>query len=685
MKLSKKQLELKSGLRKEWIISNGIGGFASSSVIGANTRRYHGLLIAPILPPARRHLFISKLDESIRIGNENFELYTNLCKNYVSEGYKYLEKFEKEFIPIYTYKIGKAKIVKKISMIYGRNTVVVVYNVKTAENDVTLTLAPIVNFRDFHSMSTNRTDFSVKQTISGNKVRLEIDGNSYTPMYTYVNDGTYIEHKNDVFKNMYYLKEDERGFMPEENLVVSGRYEIDIPANTEKTITFVGSLEDNTENVDGEKVVKEEIERLKKVVKQTELVNSDKKLSKETKEYNQFIQDLLISADSFMLYRPSFGTKSIIAGYPWFLDWGRDTFIAFEGLLLITKRFEDAKQVIRTFIRDIKAGLVPNGYSGFDGRPMYNSVDAALLLFEVINKYLEYTDDYEFVQNEVYEKLKDIIENYSKGTNLDNNNIYLDKDGLIVSGTEKTQNTWMDAKIGDYVVTPRNGKVVEVNALWYNALKILEKLSEKFNEENLAVNYKEMAKKCKTAFNKKFYNSRRKCLYDVLGDGKIRPNQLFALSVSYPVMNLTSENAKSVFNTVTDKLLTRYGLRTLSRIDEGYIGIYEGDAFKRDMSYHQGVSWVWLLGLYSDAFENMIKAEKNKKEQENMKERYKLFVQNVYNTFKKELYDEDAVQSISELYNSKPPYTPGGTCSQAWSVSEVLKICVKSEYLGINK
>lgn len=253
----------------------------------------------------------------------------------------------------------------------------------------------------------------------------------------------------------------------------------------------------------------------------------------------------------------------------------------------------------------------------------------------------------------------------------------MDSDGLLVSGTDQTQNTWMDAKIGDYVVTPRNGKVVEINALWYNSLKTLESLAKRFGEEDVAESCKLVAKKCRTSFNKNFYNPRRKCLYDVLGDNKIRPNQLFALSTTYPIMTLSSEKAKNVFNTVTDKLLTRYGLRTLSRIDDGYIAEYEGDSFKRDMSYHQGISWVWLLGLYSDAFVNMIKAEKDIKEKKSMQERYKIFKDNVYTTFKKEINDEEAVQSISELYNSKPPYLPGGTCSQAWSISEILKIIVK--------
>ena len=678
MKLSKKQLDLKAGIRREWLISNGIGGFASSTVLGANTRRYHGLLVAPLLPPASRHLLISKVDESITIGNEKFNLFTNICRNYISNGYKYLDSFEKNYIPVFNFEVNNVKITKKVTMVYGRNTVVVVYTVKTDEKDAVLTLAPIVSFRDFHQMNTN-VYYTLNQQIDGRKVRIEVNGNAKTPIYTYVSEGNYIEHINDTFQNIYYLKEDERGFMPEENLVVSGRYEIFIPAKTTKTITFVGSLEDNTENVDGEKAIADEIKRQKDMIKSTGLIKEGKVSSKDEKVYNEFIRDLLISADSFIISRPNFGTKSIIAGYPWFLDWGRDAFIAFEGLLLVTKRFEDAKQVFKTFTRDIKQGLVPNGYSGFDGRPMYNSVDASLLLIEQVNKYIKYTNDYDFVKKELYASLKDIIENYCKGTNLANNNVFLDKDGLISSGTHQTQNTWMDAKIGDYVVTPRNGKVVEINALWYNSLKTLEDLSKKFGEEDKKEEYKKLANKCKTAFNKKFFNDRRKCLYDVLGDGKIRPNQLFALSTTYPVMNLNSENAKAVFNTVTDKLLTRYGLRTLSRLDEGYIGTYEGDAFKRDMSYHQGVSWVWLLGLYADSFQNMIKAEKDKNEKNNMKQRYSIFVDNVYTTFKKELYDEENIQSISELYNSKPPYTPGGTSAQAWSVSEILKIVIKGK------
>ena len=252
------------------------------------------------------------------------------------------------------------------------------------------------------------------------------------------------------------------------------------------------------------------------------------------------------------------------------------------------------------------------GYSGYDNRPLYNSADASLLLFEQVQKYAEYTSDYEFIKQEIYPVLEKIIEAYSGKIDVDDNNIYLDEDGLISSGTEYTQNTWMDAKIGNYAVTPRNGKAIEINAMWYNALKIMESLSTKFENKQKATNYKKMADKCKKSFNEKFYNKRRKCLYDVLGDNKIRPNQLFSISLTYPVIDPSSEMAKEIFNTVTKKLLNNYGLKTLAKGEENYIEKYEGDSFRRDMSYHQGITWPWLLGIYYNSFKKIVEAQKSK-------------------------------------------------------------------------
>jgi len=676
MKISKKQIELKDCLNKEWIISNGTGGFCSSTVVGANTRRYHGLLIAPLLPPAQRHLLVSKLDESIYVNGEEYNLFTNVCENYISDGYKNLDSFEKEYLPIFTYKVKDIKIVKTICMVYGRNTVVVQYKIKNGKNEAKLTLAPIVNFRDFHQMRTNH-EFSLKQKIDKNKVRIEVDGNASSPIYIFANDGEYIMHQNDTFRNMFYLKEEERGFYPQENHVVAGRYEIILKPRETKEVTFIASLEDNIEQINSQKVIDSEIERQKQIIEKTGLLKTKSKLTKTEKEYNELVKDLVISADSFVINRPLFGTHSILAGYPWFLDWGRDTLIAFEGLLLITKRFDLAKEILLTFTRDIKFGLVPNGYSGFDNRPLYNSADASLLLFEQVNKYLQYTKDYDFIKDNLYEKLKDIIENYSQGIDLDNNNIYIAEDGLLCSGTETTQNTWMDAKIGNFAVTPRNGKVVELNALWYNALRTLENLANRFEEKDVADSCRKVANKHQKTFEEQFYNKRRKSLYDVIGDAKIRPNQLFSLSTTYPVIKPSSEIGKTIFKTVTTKLLTKYGLRTLAKGEDGYIAYYEGDPVKRDMSYHQGVVWVWLIGLYADSFKNIIDDEKDRLEKEKLKIEYEKFVKNVFTTFKNEINNEDGIGSISELYSSQPPYKPGGTFAQAWSISEVLKIITK--------
>lgn len=509
MKFTKEDLNLENGLKKEWLLTNGLGGFASSTIIGANTRKYHGLLIAPLTPPARRYLILSKVDESIQIGNNKYDLYTNIGENYISQGYKYQETFEKDYFPIYKYKVEDVEISKTICMEQGKEVVGVYYKIKNTNKPSKLTIAPIVNFRDFHTMSTNHI-FDVRQIINGTKVKLIIDGKPDFPVYLNLSEGKYIKHENDIFKDMFYIEEGKRGFYPKENHSVTGVYEVELKPNEEKEISFVCGFEENIEEIDVKDILKNEIKRVDNIIEKTDLL----KELEESK--HNIIKELIKASDQFIVYRPSFGLHTIIAGYPWFLDWGRDSLIAFEGLLLKTKRYDIAKEIILTMIRDIKYGLVPNGYSGFDNRPLYNSVDASLLLFEQIQKYLQYTGDYEFVKEKIYEKLQRVIENYIKGIDVDNNNIYLDKDNLISSGTEKTQNTWMDAKYGDYPATPRNGKAVEINGLWYNSLMIMADLTEKMGNVEDVKKYKNLARKCKKSFKEKFYNVKRKCLYDVI-------------------------------------------------------------------------------------------------------------------------------------------------------------------------
>lgn len=671
MKLSKKQLSLEDGITKEWVITNGIGGFASQSVLGINTRKYHGLLIAPLMPPARRYVILSKIDESIEINEKEEILYSNICKNYISEGYKKLESFEKVYIPIFNYQTEDGiKIEKQISMVYGKNVVCIYYKVENTDKDITMKVAPIMNYRDFHCMNTNH-DYNVNQKIIQNKIRITVDGNKILPIYLYSKEGKYIQHQNDTFKNMYYVEEEKRGFYPEEDLFVPGRYEINIKANTTKEFTIVCGLETNIEEIDGKIVIQKEKERLDKIIDASNLIDK-----KQSKNYQEQMRDLVIASDNFVTYRPKFSLHTIIAGFPWFLDWGRDTLISFEGLLLKTKRFDIAKEVLLMMTKDIKYGLVPNGYSGYDSRPLYNSVDSSLLLIEAVSKYLEYTDDYDFVKSNLYTILKNIIESFQKGINVDDSNIFMDKDGLVSAGTPETQLTWMDAKIGNFAVTPRNGKAVELNSLWYNALKVVANLAEKYNDKKVQDEYEKLAKKVRINFNKKFYNEKNKCLDDVIGSEEIRPNQLFALSTTYPVMILSNEKAKEMLKTVSKELYTKYGLATLSKKDPKYIAVYEGDGFKRDTSYHQGITWPWLAGLYAESYKTIIKNEKNKTEKKKLEEEYEKIISNYKKAFAQAM-KEGAIGTISELYDSKPPYLPKGAFAQAWSVSEVIKIMLE--------
>ena len=667
-------LEFEKALKQDWIITNGLGGYSSSSVLGINTRKYHGLLVAPLNPPANRNLILSKVDESFESGGQEYPIYSNIGKDYISKGYQYLRSFEKEYIPIFTYEVDGAIIKKYICMEYGKNTVCVLYNIKNNKKRTKFKIAPIINFRDFHT-TTPDAKFELKQEIKDTKIKIIINNQEQTPIYMRISEGKYVEHFNDIFRNMYYLEEEKRGQDAEENLVVPGIFEIKLRSNEEKFITFICSLEENIDELDGKNIINKEIVRITSELYDSYLLDTKKEYSPK---YKMLMRDYIIASDNFIAYRPAFALYTIIAGYPWFLDWGRDALIAFEGITLIPRRFQVAKEVLLTFVRDIRYGLVPNGYSEYDGRPLYNSADASLLLFEQVRKYLEYTHDYEFLKNQLYDTLKKIIEEYINGIDLDGNNIHLDnEDGLLSSGTLEIQNTWMDAKIGNIVVTPRNGKAIEINALWYNALKIMESFANLYKEKELAKKYSELAKKCKENFIKKFYNKKRKCFDDLVGDNSIRPNQLFSIGLQYPVVEPNSVEAKTAFETVTKKLLTPYGLKTLAKGEKCYREIYEGDQIKRDMSYHQGITWPWLLGIYSDSFLNIINAEKDKIKKKELEEQYSKFVQNVEDTFYNEMYNRSTVGSISELYDSVKPYEAKGAFAQAWSIAEVFRIIEK--------
>lgn len=605
----------------------------------------------------------------LEIDGRKHILYTNMNRDYTSEGYKYLKSFEKEYMPIFTYEVEDINIEKTICLEHGKNIVVVNYKITNKNHNTKITLAPLLNFRSYHYTTTNH-NFIIDQNYKSGKLEVILDNNISNTIYIKVTNAEYIKHENNSYKNMYYIEEENRGFIAEENHAIPGVFEVNIEPNEQKEISIICSLEENIDEIEAPEIIEKEIKRLKKIVKDSLLL--DNKKNKE--EIDNFKKLMLIATDNFITYRPMFRSHTILAGYPWFLDWSRDTLISFEGLLLIPKKFKIAREVLLTCVRDVKFGLIPNGYSDFDNKPLYNSADASLLLFEQVQKYIDYTKDFKFIEDNIYTKLKSIISNYSKGIDLDDNNIYLDIDGLIVSGQENTQNTWMDAKYDGKAVTPRNGKVVEINALWYNALKIMVDLSSKIGDKEASKEYECLAEECKKSFNLRFYNEKKKCLYDVLGDDKIRPNQLFALSLTYPVLDPRSEIAKNIIRTVEEKLLTPYGLKTLAKGEPNYVEIYEGDGFKRDTSYHQGITWVWLLGLYYNSLINMILSEDSKQERDILRVKIKELKKRTEETFKKEIEQNACICGIAELYDSSEPYKAGGTINQAWSVAEVFRI-----------
>lgn len=672
---------------KEWVITNGIGGFAASTDLGINTRRYHGLLIAATNPPGLRKLILSKVDESIELNGKKYDLFSNASQGVITEGYKYIQKFEKTIIPIYTYKVKNVIIEKSICMLYGKNTVAIVYRVINQRAKAKLLLTPIVNFRDFHS-ETHDLKFRYTQKINRDKVKIDF-GTEKGKINLYVEGAKYREYIDNIFYSMYYEREALRGFDAEENHAVPGTFEVEIKPNEDKEIVFFCSLDgeygnslEELQRLSGTKIIENEKKRINEQIKKSELINF-KKLPKEEEEkqsYIDLVNTYMVASDNFIVYRPSMGLHTIIAGYPWFLDWGRDTLIAFEGLLLISKKFDIAEEVMLTFAKSVKQGIVPNGFDEYDNYPLYNSADASLLLFEVVQKYLDYTGNYDWVKQNLYGTLTKIIDSYINGTNIDGNNIrFDDKMFLISAGTMDTQNTWMDAKVNGKPVTPRNGKAVELNAMWYNALKTMQNLANHYIKPVKYYEYGMLAKNCQKSFVKRFYNPYKKCLYDVLGDDKIRPNQIFAISLTYPILDCSKDMAKEVFVTVTQKLLNKYGLQTLASGEEGFSAVYKGSPEERDSVYHQGITWPWLLGPYYNALKNLIKAEKDEERKNKLINTLTQFRLNTANTFTNEITKGNTIGSICEIYDSTEPSSGKGAFAQAWSVAEVFRIMLDKD------
>lgn len=639
-------LSFDSGVSREWLLTNGIGGFASSTVINSNSRRYHGLLVAALNPPSARHLVVSGLHEIVENKKETSYLSSFECgDNYYTKGYHHITYFNNDVLPTWIYRTNSLEFTKEIWMVRGQNTTVVRYHIKNYNENSKITFYPLVNFRDYHGERTNFDEFEV--LLHENCTEVRFDRNNPTRLKMFSNEAEFYP-KKDMFYNMSYRKERERGLTDRENQYMPGFFELNLEPNEEKRVDIVFTVEDDI-NIDVNKSYKDAISR-------------GNILIKKAGYKDEFVCDLVKASDDFIVTRNSTNGKTIIAGYPWFTDWGRDTLIAFTGLTLSTKRFDDAKSILKTFAKYIKGGLLPNVFPDFGEKPGYNTVDASLWFFEAVYNYYRYTKDEKFI-GELYPKMEEIFDRYMcseediKGKNTEI--VYSCPDNLIYQGNEHTQLTWMDAKVGDYVVTPRFGKAVEINALWYSAVMVMAELSKKFKKED---KYSALAKKIKKSFADTFWYEKGGYLYDVVNekgpDTSIRPNQIFALSLNFPV--LTGAKAKKVFMNVAENLYTPVGLRSLAPSDEKYRPIYLGDIWQRDTAYHQGTVWTWPIGAFITSSKRLKIKDKRFTE--------KTIVENIKYTLK-----EETLGQINEIFDAEYPFTPRGCFAQAWSVGELLR------------
>ena len=633
-----------AAISREWLETNGIGGFSSSTSIGLNTRRYHGLLTAATKPPVGRLVLLSKLEETLVIDGRRYDLSANQYPGAVHpQGFNYQIGFRLDPFPVFTYEVEGVKLEKSVFMVQGENTTVVQYQLLDGDPDggVKLEVRPLIAFRDYHSTTHENGALNPHVELEPGLVAVK-PYNDLPSMFLAHNAGS-VDTNGFWFRNFQYAIEQERGLDFAEDLFspYALLFELDSAANA----TVIASTERRDANQAGS-LRQSEIKRRK-------LIGGGA---------NEVINTLKVAAEQFIVDRAN--GKTVIAGYHWFSDWGRDTMIALPGLTLSNGRADAARGILREFANHVDQGMLPNRFPDAGETPEYNTVDATLWFFEAVRSLLQHTDDYKFVRQHLYDVLKDIIEWHRKGTRY---RIQVDQDGLLNSGEPGVQLTWMDAKVGDWVVTPRHGKPVEIQALWYNALRVMEHLAGIYKDSQATKTYADMARKARASFNKIFWNSDRGCLYDVVDgdsfDATIRPNQVIAVSLAHSMVS--NKRAKSILAVVERELLTERGLRTLSPQDSNYIGRYEGDPRSRDGAYHQGTVWPWLMGPYITAYAKTF----GKKSGREFASRWLAQFQQHFN--------EGCLGQVSEIFDADAPYAPRGCVAQAWSVSEILRAALE--------
>jgi len=644
--------DLEAAESREWLVTNGIGGYASGTIAGSQTRRYHGLLVAALHPPVGRTQLVSAIDEIVHYAGADFSLATHRWAGGAVEpqGFLLLEDFHLEgTTPVWTYALADALLEKRIWMRQGENTTFIQYSLVRGDNAIEMELKALVNYRDFHSL-THGGDWNMHISAVEQGVKV-IPFEGATPFYLKSPTAT-CELRHEWYLGCYFKEETRRGLSDREDRLFAALFHAKLEPGS--SVTLVVSTE-SAASLDEETA-------------RAERPNHDVNLFQEWQSRNEALAEqapswlwqLVLAADQFIVRRSlpeEPDGRSIIAGYHWFGDWGRDTMIALPGLTLSTGRAGLAKRILLAFSRYVDGGMLPNNFPDAGGKPEYNTVDAALWYFESIRQYVEATQDTVTLQK-LFPVLTGMIDAHIAGTRY---NIQADPaDGLLYAGGPGVQLTWMDAKVGDWVVTPRTGKPVEINALWINALETMARFALLLAKPGDA--FEKLAIKAKKSFQR-FWNVDRNCCFDVIdspgmgNDAAVRPNQVFA--VSLPVSPLTHEQQKAVVDICAWHLLTSHGLRSLAPGESGYTGHYGGSPRDRDAAYHQGTVWGWLLGPFALAhhrvYQNSAAALR--------------FLE----PLGRQIY-ASGLGTLSEIFDGDAPFTPRGSIAQAWTVAEVLRV-----------
>ena len=649
----------KEGIKREWAVTNGIGGYAGSSMIGAHSRTHQGYLIASLHAPIERYLVFSKINETATVGTSTVSFETSQhCasgKTVYTEGQKFLTSFIYDGSVHYTYETDNFSFEKHITLKRNANVCAVAYELTAGDSDCTFTLTPLFNYRE-HSESSTPDTLRFDTFTEDRTFYLVPEKNKDIAIRFQTSEGTFSERETvyDIDMQLQIEVDLETDGLDCHYCPVD--LSIAVPANTTKKVSILCSIGDVNERPAPVSAT-EAFSILEKNAR------CHAELFEKAGYRDSFANQLVLASDQFLTYRESTKMMTVLAGLPWFTDWGRDTMIAFTGLTLCTKRFKEAEEILLTFARYIRHGIVPNMFPDDNMPPLYNTVDASLWYFYAVYQYLHYNPAAEaeaFVKEQIFPHLKEIISAYEKGTDF---SIYMEDDGLIHAGSGLDQITWMDVRVGDWVATPRHGKPVEINALWYNALRIMESLCEKFDEDASA--YRTRAEQVKESFNAKFWDSANQCLFDVVDgdepDDHIRPNQVYA--VSLPFSLLPEEQEKAVVALVEKELFVGCGLRSLAPDHPYYHGIYCGALAKRDAAYHQGTAWGFLLGGFFSAY---MKVNHHSSSAAANAVR-------MLEPVRKHLTDSGCIGSITEIFDGDAPHNPRGCYAQAWSVGEVLR------------